>query len=228
MLNSNKQITEKKLAAEKATEYVKDGMTVGLGSGSTVYFTIMKLGELAKAGLKFRAVSTSDSTTKLAQSSGINLISIDEANEIDLTIDGADEADKELNGIKGGGGALLFEKIVALSSKKNIWVVDSAKIVDKLGKFPLPVEVIPFGYKKVFNKLESMNLFPVIRKKENEFYFTDSGNYIFDLHTGEINNPQKLNDEIKLLNGVIETGLFINVADTIIIGKNNSVEIINR
>ena len=125
-------------------------MTVGLGSGSTVFFAIKKIGELVRAGLNIRAVSTSDATTQLAQSEGIKLISIDDAGEIDITIDGADEADSSFNGIKGGGGALLFEKIVALSSKKNIWIIDSAKLVDRLGKFPLPVEVIPFGYKRVF------------------------------------------------------------------------------
>lgn len=219
---------EKKSAAEKAAEFVKDGMVIGLGSGSTVYFAIKKLGELAKSGLNFKAVSTSDSTTQLAQSAGIKLISIDEAEEIDLTIDGADEVDKNFNGIKGGGGALLFEKIVALSSKKNVWIVDSGKSVDKLGKFPLPVEVVPFGYKRVFQILKERNYNPVLRKKEIGLYFTDSGNFIFDLHLNEIQNPQMLNDEIKLINGVLETGLFINIADTIIVGRSNSTEILNK
>jgi ribose 5-phosphate isomerase A len=228
LADSDKRNTEKKLAAEKATEYIKDGMVIGIGSGSTVYFAIRKLGELAKAGLKFKAVSTSDSTTQLAQSAGLSLIPIDETNEIDLTIDGADEVDKTFTGIKGGGGALLFEKIVALSSKKNIWVVDSGKLVDKLGNFPLPVEVIPFGYKRVLSIFANMNLNPVIRKNGDDFYFTDSGNFIFDLHLGKIDNPQKLNNELKLINGVVETGLFINIADTIIIAKNNNIEIYNK
>ena len=201
-------------------------MTVGLGSGSTVFFAIKKIGELVRAGLNIRAVSTSDATTQLAQSEGIKLISIDDAGEIDLTIDGADEADRSFNGIKGGGGALLFEKIVALSSKKNIWIVDSAKLVDMLGKFPLPVEVIPFGYKRVFKIIDEMKLNPVIRKKNDDLYFTDSGNLIFDLHTGEIKDPVKLNEELKLINGIVETGLFINIADTIVVGRGNSSEII--
>ena len=220
--------TEKKAAAEKAVEFIENGMTVGLGSGSTVFFAIKKIGELVRAGLSIKAVSTSDGTTQLAQSEGIKLISIDESGKIDLTIDGADEVDRSFNGIKGGGGALLFEKIVALSSEKNIWIVDSAKLVDRLGKFPLPVEVIPFGYKRVFKIIEEMNLNPVIRKNGNEFYFTDSGNLIFDLHIGEINDPVSMNEELKLINGIVETGLFINIADIVIAGKNNTTEIINK
>lgn len=222
------QNSEKKLAAEKATDYVKDGMIVGLGSGSTVFFAIKKLGELAKSGLTFKAISTSDSTTRIAQSVGLTLVSIDEVDEIDLTIDGADEVDRNFNGIKGGGGALLFEKIVALNTKKNIWIVDSSKVVEKLGKFPLPVEVIPFGYKGVLKKIEVMNVRPVIRKKENMLYFTDSGNYIFDLHTGDIDDPQKLNHEIKLITGVVETGIFIDIVDIVIVAKSNDIEILNR
>lgn len=201
-------------------------MTVGLGSGSTVFFAIKKIGELVRAGLNIRAVSTSDATTQLAQSEGIKLISIDDAGEIEITIDGADETDSSFNGIKGGGGALLFEKIVALSSKKNIWIIDSAKLVDRLGKFPLPVEVIPFGYKRVFKIIDEMKLNPVIRKKNDDLYFTDSGNLIFDLNIGEIKDPVKLNEELKLINGIVETGLFINIADTIVVGRSNSSEII--
>ncbi|MEO6694768.1 MAG: ribose-5-phosphate isomerase RpiA [Ignavibacteria bacterium] len=224
----NKQDSEKKLAAEKATEFVESGMIVGLGTGSTVFFAINKLGELVKNGLKIKAISTSDVTTDHAISLAIEIISIDDVEQIDLTIDGADEADRSFNGIKGGGGALLFEKIVALNSKKNIWIIDSKKLVDKLGKFPLPVEIIPFGYKGVFEKLKELKYNPVIRKKEDEIYFTDSGNYIFDLYTDGIDDVQKVNDELKLINGVVETGLFINIADTIIVGKNNSTEIISK
>ena len=219
---------EKKVAAERAVDFVKDDMTIGLGTGSTVFFSIMKIGELVRAGLNIKAVSTSDATKQLSESEGINIISIDDAGEIDLTIDGADEVDRSFNGIKGGGGALLFEKIVALSSKKNIWIVDSAKLVNKLGKFPLPVEVIPFGYKRVFKIIEEMKLRPVIRLKGDDLYFTDSGNLVFDLHIREINDPVKLNEELKLINGIVETGLFINIADIVVVGRNNSTEIFNK
>jgi len=224
----NKQNLEKKLAAEKAAEFVKDGMIVGIGTGSTVFFAIKKLGELAKNGLNFTAVSTSESTTKLAVSSGIRLITLDEAVRTDINIDGADEADRNFNGIKGGGGALLFEKIVALSSAKNIWIIDSSKNVEQLGKFPLPVEVIPFGYKRILNIFKEMNFYPELRIKNSDTFLTDSGNYILDLHLEKIEDAGILDKEIKLITGVVETGLFINIADVIITGKNNSVEILRK
>lgn len=228
MQNTDKQNIEKKNAAEKAAEFVKDGMTIGLGTGSTVFFAVKKLGEFARHGLNFKAVSTSDTTTRLVQSSGIKLISIDDVDNIDLTIDGADEVDNNFNGIKGGGGALLFEKITALYSKKNIWIIDSGKLVNKLGKFPLPVEVIPFGYKRVFNLLKEKKYSPEIRKQNNEIYQTDSGNYILDLHLGEIEDAIMLESELKAIAGIIETGLFINIADTVIIGNENTTEIRNK
>ncbi|MBL0107773.1 MAG: ribose-5-phosphate isomerase RpiA [Ignavibacteria bacterium] len=228
MEEKNKQNSEKKLAAEKAVEFVKDGMIVGIGTGSTVFFAIKKLGELVRNGLNISAVSTSDSTTKLAGAEGIRLINLDKAVRPDINIDGADEADRNFNGIKGGGGALLFEKIVALSSAKNIWILDSSKNVEHLGKFPLPVEVIPFGYKRVLNIFKEMKYNPELRIKNNNPYLTDSGNYILDLHLEKIEDAGILDKEIKLITGVVETGLFINIADVIITGKNNSVEILRK
>ncbi|MBS1516455.1 MAG: ribose-5-phosphate isomerase RpiA [Bacteroidetes bacterium] len=224
MADKSLQDKEKKLAAEKAVEYIENGMTVGLGTGSTVYFAIRKLGEKVKQGLKIKAVSSSNVSTDLARSSGIEPVSIDDAGEIDINIDGADEADRDFNGIKGGGGALLFEKIVALNSGRNIWIVDSGKLVKTLGKFPLPVEVIPFGHKGVLKILEEYN--PVIRKRGDSYYKTDSGNLIFDLNMNRINDPLALDMELKQITGIVETGLFINIADTIIIGKENSTEVL--
>lgn len=225
----SKQDSEKKLAAEKAAEYIEDGMTVGLGSGSTVVFAVKKIGEMVRNGLKINAVSTSDSTTRLAQREGINLISLDESVRLDLTIDGADEVQRDtLNGIKGGGGALLFEKIVALSSDRNIWIVDSGKLVDTLGKFPLPVEVVPFGYKRVFKIIEDRGLMPVQRQKDGEVYFTDSGNFIFDLHNTMNEDPVSLNTELKLIIGVIETGYFIGIAGEVIIARDNITQTLNK
>ena len=228
MEEKDKQNSEKKLAAEKAVEFVKDGMIVGIGTGSTVFYAIKKLGELVQNGLNISAVSTSDSTTKLAGAEGIRLINLDKAVRPDINIDGADEADRNFNGIKGGGGALLFEKIVALSSAKNIWIIDSSKNVEQLGKFPLPVEVIPFGYKRVMNIFKEMKYYPELRIKNNNPYLTDSGNYILDLHLEKIEDAGILDKEIKLITGVVETGLFINIADVIITGKNNSVEILRK
>lgn len=228
MEEKDKQNSEKKLAAEKAVEFVIDGMIVGIGTGSTVFFAIKKLGELVRNGLNISAVSTSDSTTKLAEAEGIRLITLEKAVRPDINIDGADEADRNFNGIKGGGGALLFEKIVALSSAKNIWIIDSSKNVEQLGKFPLPVEVIPFGYKRVLNIFKEMKYNPELRIKNNNSFLTDSGNFILDLHLEKIEDAAILDKEIKLITGVVETGLFINIADVIITGKNNSYEILRK
>lgn len=228
MKGKEKQEYEKKTAGEKAAEFVKDGMIVGLGTGTTVYYAINKLGEMIKNGLKIRAVSSSNATTKLAGTLNIELINLNDADKIDLTIDGADEVDHSLNGIKGGGGALLFEKITALSSALNVWIIDSGKLVDKLGKFPLPVEIIPFGSKRVFEILNSKGLNPVQRIRDGKNYLTDSGNFIFDLHTGGINDPVKLDKELKLINGVVETGLFAGIADVVVVSENETVKILKR
>ncbi len=219
---------EKKLAAEKSTEFIENGMILGLGTGSTVLFMLNKLGEMVKQGLEIKCISSSLQTTRIAKNLSIPLINIDEVDKIDLTIDGADEVDGNLNGIKGGGGALLFEKIVATISNKNIWIVDSSKFVKKLGKFPLPVEVIPFASNYLIKKFNNSGFNPVIRKKDNHIYHTDSGNEIIDLHLKEIKDSLTLEKEIKMLSGVVEVGLFNNIADMVIIGRGNSTEILSR
>jgi ribose 5-phosphate isomerase A len=221
-------MNEKQAAAEKSIEFIKNGMILGLGTGSTVFFLVYRLAELIKQGLKVKCVSTSNQTSNLAKSLEIEIIDLNEVAYIDLTIDGADEVDKNLNGIKGGGGALLFEKIVAKASKKVIWIVDSSKFVEQLGKFPLPVEVIPFGSNYLFNKFVQSGYNPWRRKKGEQIYLTDSGNEIIDLHLNEIDDSIALEKEIKLLPGVVEVGLFNNIANAVIIGKVNSTEIINR
>jgi len=221
-------MNEKKLAAEKSIDFIKDGMTLGLGTGSTVFFMVKRLGELVKEGLNVQCVSTSFQTSDLAKKFGIKIINLNEVDHIDLTIDGADEVDGNLNGIKGGGGALLFEKIVAAASEKVLWIVDSSKYVKKLGKFPLPVEVVPFGSNHVIKKLQYRGYNPAKRKNGNVVYITDSGNEIIDLHLNVIEDSIKLEQEIKLIPGVVEVGLFNNIADTVIVGKENSTEIISR
>lgn len=218
----------KRIAGEKAAELVKDGMVVGLGTGSTVYYTIKKLGEMVAKGLKIKAVSTSSSTTAIVEEIGIPLVTLNEIEHIDITIDGADEVDAALNGIKGGGGALLYEKLVAVSSEKVIWVVDSSKMINKLGKFPLPVEVIPFAYNHVFTKFKDMNFNPKIRMNNNNFFVTDAQHYIIDLYLDVIENAYELENTLNSIPGVVEHGLFLDMVDTVIIGKENSVEIINR
>lgn len=221
-------MNEKQIAAEKSIEFVKDGMILGLGTGSTVFYLINKLAVLVKQGLKIKCVSTSNHTSELAKSLGIEIVDLNKVPYINLMIDGVDEVDPNLNGIKGGGGALLFEKIVARASRKVIWIIDSSKYVKKLGKFPLPVEVVPFGSNHLFNKFMRFGYNPSRRKKDGHIFFTDSGNEIIDLRLNEIKDSLKLESEIKLMPGVVEVGLFNNIADTVIIGRENSTEIINR
>jgi ribose 5-phosphate isomerase A len=221
-------MNEKQIAAEKAVDFIENGMMVGLGTGSTVTYMIKKLAEKVDEGLKITAVSTSIATTKLAESMGIHILNFDDVREIDLTIDGADEVDKNLNGIKGGGGALLIEKIVATSSRKNIWIIESTKLVADLGKFPLPVEVVPFGIEHTISKLKDGGYNPELRRVDNNNFLTDGNNYTIDLHLNKIADPDNLESALKKIPGIIETGLFINIADMVIAGKENSYEILKR
>ena len=221
-------MNEKQAAAEMAVEFVEDGMIVGLGTGSTVTYLVKKLAQKVGEGLNITAVSTSTVTTKLAELLGIRIVNFDDIGELDLTIDGADEVDKNLNGIKGGGGALLFEKIVAASSRKNIWIVDSTKLVDNLGRFPLPVEVVPFGIEHTVSKLKEEGYNPELRIVNEKIFHTDGNHYTIDLHLNKITEPAKLETELKKIPGVIETGLFINIANMVIVGRANSYEILRR
>ncbi len=219
---------EKELAGAKVSDFVKDGMVLGLGTGSTFYYAIKKIGEMVGEGLEIKAVSTSSATTRLAESYNIPLLSIDDVDEIDLTIDGADEVDPNFNGIKGGGGALLFEKIVAKSSKKNLWVLDSSKLVNKIGNFPLPIEVVPFSLGNVFKRLGKQGCNPEIRMNKGKKFLTDSGNYIIDVNLGIIEDPYKMEIDLNMIPGVVENGLFLDVVDIVVVGKGDGVEIIRK
>ena len=221
-------MNEKQIAAEYAVDYVEDGMIVGLGTGSTVAFMLNKLSQRVKTGLNIKAISTSAATTKLATTLGIKISKLDEINEIDLTIDGADEVDENLNGIKGGGGALLYEKIVASISKKNIWIVDSTKLVKTLGKFPLPVEVVQYGSSHLLKEFEKKGYKPGFRNVGKNRFITDSNNYIIDLRMDRIEDPSVLDIKLKSYPGVVETGLFYNVADLVLAGVGDSVKVINK
>jgi ribose 5-phosphate isomerase A len=216
----------KKLAGEKAVEYVEDGMILGLGTGSTVYWTIKKLGDLVKNGLNISCVPTSKHTEQLATELGIPLVNIAEINELDLTIDGADEVNPRLDLIKGGGGALLREKMIASISRRLVIVVDDTKYVSTLGKFPLPIEVVPFGWEltsKQRNKLGPCN--PILRKENNAPFVTDNGNYILDCQFEAIHDPDLLNGKLNIIPGVVDNGLFVNMTDIVIIGgRNGDVE----
>lgn len=208
----------KQITGEKAAEYVKDGMIVGLGTGSTAYYAVKKVGEMVRRGLKVKAVPTSKETAELAAEEGIELIELADVDKLDLTIDGADEVDKDFNLTKGGGGALLREKIVASASEKLIIIVDESKLVEKLGAFPLPVEITPFSWhytKKIIDKFDCTS---TIRKKDGEIFVTDNGNYILDCNFGQIDNPIKLTEELNQIPGVVENGIFAEMAEIVIVG----------
>ncbi|MFD3001835.1 ribose-5-phosphate isomerase RpiA [Pontibacter toksunensis] len=200
----------KRLAAEKAVEYVKNGMVVGLGTGSTATWAINALGEKVKAGLEIQAIASSVASENLAKQYGISLIDFSELNIIHVTIDGADEVDPKGNLIKGGGGALLREKIIAYNSKEFIVIVDDTKLVNTLGKFPLPVEVVPFAVDLTLKQLRNLGSTAIIRKKDGKEFVTDNANLIADCSFGEIQDPDKLNTSLLLIPGVAECGLFLH------------------
>ncbi|MBD8501204.1 ribose-5-phosphate isomerase RpiA [Paenibacillus arenosi] len=208
----------KRIAAERAVDYIQNGMNVGLGTGSTAYWAIQKLGSKVKEGLRIKAIATSVQSEELARNLGIPLVSFSEMNEIDITIDGADEVDQELNLIKGGGGALLREKIVAAASKQLIVIVDESKLVKRLGTFPLPVEIIPFGHEATIKKLSDLGCVPRLRQVDNETYVTDNGNYIVDCHFGNIEAPQDLHNQLNLITGVVDNGLFVKMTRRVVVG----------
>jgi ribose 5-phosphate isomerase A len=220
----------KQLAASKSVEFIETGMTVGLGTGSTAYWAIEMIGEKVKRHeLDIKAIGTSKRSEEQARGLGIPISSFADIDQIDITIDGADETDENLNLIKGGGGALLREKIVASNSRQLIIIVDESKLVKHLGKFPLPVEVIGFGYEKVFKKLQSLGCIPNLRSNNEQPYITDNGNYIIDCAFGEILNPAELHERINAIVGVVENGLFINMASRVIAGfENGEVKVFRR
>ncbi|MDR9748550.1 ribose-5-phosphate isomerase RpiA [Paenibacillus taichungensis] len=219
----------KKLAGENAANLVRDGMTVGLGTGSTVYYTIQKLAErIVNEGLRITGVATSKHTERLAQDLGIPLVALADVDFIDITIDGADEVTPTLDLVKGGGGALFREKLVAVQSKRLVVVADQVKRVNKLGAFPVPIEVVPFAWEIIMRGLLHLGAKPKLRMLVDEPYVTDNGNYILDASFEQIDNPQELEQHLKLMNGVVESGLFVGIADTAFIGSNDNVIVLNN
>jgi len=215
----------KRLAGEKAVEQIEDGMIVGLGTGSTVDYVLKKIGEMVDKGLNIKGIPTSVHTQRLAKELHIPLTTLEENPLIDLTIDGADEVDSNLNLIKGGGGALAREKIVAYNSKKEIIVIDDSKIVKALGiDFPLPVEVLKFGWTSVKKVLEEFGCIVELRKiMDTELFITDNGNYILDCEFERIDNPKEIEVEINNIPGVVENGLFVELADEVIVGGKQGI-----
>lgn len=218
-------------AARRGIEYVEDGMVVGLGSGTTATHAIRLLGERVRDGLRIRGIPTSADSAALARSLGIEIIGFEQAPEIDLTIDGADEimvhADGQIDLIKGGGGKLLHEKIVALSSRRMIIIADEGKLVDHLGRFPLPVEVIPFAAIPVRMRLERMGARPEARiGAGGRPYITDEGNLLYDCRFGPIDDPSALAVELKKIPGLVEHGLFLGAASMAVIAGAAGIRLI--
>ncbi|MTV82218.1 ribose-5-phosphate isomerase RpiA [Secundilactobacillus folii] len=212
----------KKIAGYKAADLVEDGMTVGLGTGSTVRYLLDALGErIKKDGVHFTGVPTSKRTADYGAKLGMEIKSLDEVDTMDITIDGADEVDPQINGIKGGGGAQTWEKLVATNSKQCAWIVDESKMVDQLGKFPLPVEVLEYGHHQLVKRLSDLGYNPVVREKDGGLFRTDEGNIIVDLHLGKIAAPYDLADELSNMTGVVEHGLFLDMTQTVVIGTQD-------
>lgn len=217
----------KKIAGVTAAQYVKDGMIVGLGTGSTAYYFVEEIGRrVNEEGLEVVGVTTSSQTTAQAESLGIPLKSVDDIDVIDVTVDGADEVDTAFNGIKGGGGALLMEKIVATPTKEYIWVVDESKMVEKLGAFKLPVEVVQYGAERIFRQFEAKGYKPSFREKDGVRFVTDMKNYIIDLDLGVIENPVTFGNELKAMTGIVEHGLFNGMVNKVIVAGKDGVEIL--
>ena len=219
----------KQRAAERAIEQVRDGQVIGLGTGSTAKFAIEGLARRVREGLSIRGVPTSIATERMATQLGIWLVPLNDAGAIDFTFVGADEVDPDFNMIKGGGGALTREKLVALASKKRVILVDESKLVSKLGESRLlPVEVLPFAWTLSARLLSEMGCVPSLREEAGKPFLTDNGNHILDCAFGPIEDAPALEKKIKLLPGVIECGLFIGVADTLVIGFDDRIEIRER
>jgi ribose 5-phosphate isomerase A len=225
----------KRAAAAKAVEYVENGMRLGLGTGSTAKHFVDLLAERVRGGLKVVGVPTSEATRAQAESLGVPLTTLDETPELDLTVDGADEFDGELRLVKGGGGALLREKIVATASARMIVITDATKRVERLGRFPLPVEIVPFGAeatrRAIAAALTATGCAGAITLREGAGgapFVTDGGHYIYDCALGSIPDAEALAAALARVPGVMEHGLFLGLADAVIVAAEGGVEVIGR
>lgn len=220
---------EKEAAARASLRFVQEGNVVGLGTGSTAAYAVRFLAERVRSGLKIRGIPTSSGTRELAASLGIPLITFDDVQQIDVTIDGADEFDPNLQLIKGGGGALLREKIVASASRHLVIVADASKQVHVLGKFPLPVEVIPFAQALVAKRVAGLGATPKLRRDAaGSPFVTDEGHHILDCSFGQIPDPPALARVLDATPGVVDHGLFINLASVVLMARGGEVQEFRR
>jgi ribose 5-phosphate isomerase A len=216
----------KRNAAECAIQFVSDGQVVGLGTGTTAAFAIEGLARRVAGGLRISGVPTSRASEELAVMAGIPLRDLNDVQKVDITIDGADEIDPAFNMIKGGGGALTREKLVALLSERCVYVVDEGKLVARLGQsFAVPVEVLPFAWAASARRLGELGCQPLLRGSRDIPFVTDNGNYIIDCRFEPIADPVELENTIKRVPGVIESGLFVGIADELVIGFSDRVEV---
>ncbi|HEX8503132.1 MAG TPA: ribose-5-phosphate isomerase RpiA [Pyrinomonadaceae bacterium] len=221
----------KQRAGFKAAEFVEDGMSVGLGTGSTARWLVERLGaRVREEGLRVRCVPTSRRTEEQARHLGIPLVQLGEAGRLDLAIDGADEIGPDLALIKGGGGALLREKMVASAARRFVVIADASKRVDVLGRFPLPVEVVQFGWELTARRVAALTKAEAVLRRAGggEPYLTDNGNYVLDCLCGEIPDPARTERGLKALTGVVESGLFVGMADLAVVATDADVEIMSR
>lgn len=219
---------EKQIAAREAVKFIQDNDIVGLGTGSTAYFAIQEVALLVKSGLKIKGVPTSEHTASLAKSLGIEMLDINEVTAIDITIDGADEFDAELNLIKGGGGALFREKVVASMTKKEIIIADSGKMVEKLGAFKVPVEVLPLALNYVLQQLAKLKGTGTVRMDGDAPFITDNHNLIVDTDFGLITDATGLSEKLNQVEGVVAHGLFVNLAAMVIMGKGSETVVYTK
>lgn len=219
---------QKQAVGERAAAYVEDGMTIGLGSGSTMYWMLKTLGERVQGGLRVKGIPSSRKTENWAKEFGIPLTTFAEAPRLDLAVDGADEVDPDFQLIKGGGGSLLREKLVAAATDELIVIVDESKLTDRLGRFPLPVEVVPFAWENTCRAIASLGCTPEVRRRNGDVFVTDNANVILDCAFGRIDDPEALHRQLKQLTGVVETGLFVHMAKQIIVGRASGLDVLRK
>lgn len=222
-MSDENQNNEKLAVAKKAITFIKEGDIVGLGTGSTATLAIKELAKLIKDGLEITAVPSSEATKELAISLGIPLLALGEVSSIDISIDGADEFTDNFELIKGGGGALFREKVMASLSKKSIIITDRSKRVEKLGAFKVPVEVNPNAEAYVVSQLKKLNGYPLKRMKSDKVFKTDNDNYIFDTDFGLIENPTELSSNLNQIVGVLAHGIFVNLTSVILMAQGDEV-----